>query len=426
MAGSISCPPLEPSSGRCWHNYGLKWVRTWVEPQEQDLYYQHFNTGIYRAAEVVREQLIDTAVDEVVSTLSQPLTPGAARRGRWALSALHGLRYSLCAVEFQECYQSEAEAADKLLTFCSVAEEMLARLNVRTPNGHSNICTALLVPEALEQVVQELLHMAQPPPAPPTEELFQFPLFFPKEFSPASLCDPETLPLRALTNGDFAFGPGWVDYRGVRVPHMSMETILKRIRRKNVQLSRWVVNLGAADGRCGRGTEVLDPANCLVEEQNFHGLLIEGNESLALATHARLGDDRLNDVLVRAAAITPSTVADLVLGQLPVNEVDLLKIDVDSIPHDALLVALLSSGLRAKVLHTEIGPWFPPPAQYWRDYGLSEPLVYTPRPEIIGLNPSLSRVDEVVKPFGYELLQVELYDAIWIRKDYLEDRKSVV
>ena len=33
-------------------------------------------------------------------------------------------------------------------TFCSVAEEMLARLNVRTPNGHSNICTALLVPEA--------------------------------------------------------------------------------------------------------------------------------------------------------------------------------------------------------------------------------------------------------------------------------------
>ena len=38
---------------------------------------------------------------QVVSTLSQPLTPGAARRGRWALSALHGLRYSLCAVEFQ-------------------------------------------------------------------------------------------------------------------------------------------------------------------------------------------------------------------------------------------------------------------------------------------------------------------------------------
>ena len=31
------------------------------------------------------------------------------------------------------------------------------------------------------------------------------------------------------------------------------------------------------------------------------------------------------------------------------RKVDLLKIDVDSIPHDALLVALLSSGLRAKV-----------------------------------------------------------------------------
>lgn len=31
------------------------------------------------------------------------------------------------------------------------------------------------------------------------------------------------------------------------------------------------------------------------------------------------------------------------------RQVDLLKIDVDSIPHDALLVALLSSGLGAKV-----------------------------------------------------------------------------
>lgn len=55
---------------RCWHNYGLKWVRTWVEPEEQDLYYSHFNTGIYRAAEVVREQIIDTAVDEAGDEVS--------------------------------------------------------------------------------------------------------------------------------------------------------------------------------------------------------------------------------------------------------------------------------------------------------------------------------------------------------------------
>lgn len=26
----------------------------------------------------------------------------------------------------------------------------------------------------------------------------------------------------------------------------------------------------------------------------------------------------------------------------------------------------------------------------------------------------------MVKPFGYELLQVELYDAIWIRKEYID------
>lgn len=78
-----------------------------------------------------------------------------------------------------------------------------------------------------------------------------------------------------------------------------------------MKLSRWVVNLGAYDGRCGRGTapllklvlencepmvasldnasgkECFDPANCLMEEQHFHGLLLEGNESMALATHGR-------------------------------------------------------------------------------------------------------------------------------------------
>ena len=65
MAGSFSCPPLQPISERCWHNYGVKWIRSYVEPEEQDVYYQHINSGVYRAAEVVREQVIDTAVNQV-------------------------------------------------------------------------------------------------------------------------------------------------------------------------------------------------------------------------------------------------------------------------------------------------------------------------------------------------------------------------
>ena len=78
--------------------------------------------------------------------------------------------------------------------------------------------------------------------------------------------------------------------------------------KSNQELSRWVVNLGAYDGKCGRGTdswrqpgqscpaawgsvvllkECYDPANCLVEEQHFHGLLLEGNASMAELMHAR-------------------------------------------------------------------------------------------------------------------------------------------
>ncbi|CAJ1355082.1 unnamed protein product [Effrenium voratum] len=414
-ADGFYCPPLVPSA-QCWHNYGLKWVRTYVHPQEQDLYYEHFNSGIYRASEALREQVIDVAVDEVLGTLAQLLPPPAARRAQWALSALHGLRYALCAVEFQECYQSEEEAADGILSFCAAAGEALAELGIPQQDLH----TAVLIPKDLEAVVRSVLQAAQPQWADAV--VYQFPTFLPAAYSPARLCDLSTLPLAALTNPDFAEGRGDADYRGVRVPQLSMEAILKRIRwRGGTPLSRWVVNLGAYDGRCGRGTECFDPANCLVEEQHFSGLLLEGNESVAKAMHDRLADERLlNEVLVRAAAVTPGSVAPLVLGQLPVREVDLLKIDVDSMPHDALLSALLTAGLGAKVIHTEIGPWFPPPVSYWREHDPSEPLVYAPRPEVVGLNPSLARVDEVLKPFGYELLQVELYDAIWVRAEYLD------
>ena len=109
------------------------------------------------------------------------------------------------------------------------------------------------------------------------------------------------------------------------MPQLSMEAILRRIRDRGGRLSRWVVNLGSYDGRCGRGTECFDPANCLVSEQHFHGLLLEGNESMAQATHLRLRHS-LNEVLVRAAAVTPATVVDLVFKNLPVREVSSFQV----------------------------------------------------------------------------------------------------
>ncbi|CAE7906458.1 SPON1, partial [Symbiodinium sp. KB8] len=305
-------------------------------------------------------------------------------------------------------------------SFCSVADAALAEMRVKERGGHEwwpkpiaskilqtsewSLCTAMLVPEA--RLLNGLSKRS--------------PVFLPRELSPSQICDPQALSLGALTNAELQ-GPANVDFRGLRVPQLSMESILKRIRWKsNQELSRWVVNLGAYDGKCGRGTECYDPANCLVEEQHFHGLLLEGNASMAELMHARLHDEQLlNDVRVRAIAVTPLTVADVVLRNLPVREVDLLKIDVDSMPHDELLRRLLESGLRPKVLHTEIGPMFPPPVSYWREYDEKDPLVYTPRPELVGLNPSLARVDSVLAPFGYELLQVELYDAVWVRAEYL-------
>ncbi|CAE7632321.1 HMCN1 [Symbiodinium microadriaticum] len=406
--------------GRCQHNYGIKWVRTYVLPQEQELYYQQFNNGAFRTAEALREQVIDAAVDEVLGLLRQPLAEVAASRANAALTALHALRYGLCAAEFQDCYAPDVVPADYVLSFCSVADAALAEMRVKERGGHESLCTAMLVPEALERIVEAVRAAVFLPLPAAAHSTVLSPVFLPRELSPSQICDPQALSLGALTNAELQ-GPANVDFRGLRVPQLSMESILKRIRWKsNQELSRWVVNLGAYDGKCGRGTECYDPANCLVEEQHFHGLLLEGNASMAELMHARLHDEQLlNDVRVRAIAVTPLTVADVVLRNLPVREVDLLKIDVDSMPHDELLRRLLESGLRPKVLHTEIGPMFPPPVSYWREYDEKDPLVYTPRPELVGLNPSLARVDSVLAPFGYELLQVELYDAVWVRAEYL-------
>ncbi|CAE7867121.1 SPON1, partial [Symbiodinium necroappetens] len=344
----------------------------------------------------------------------------AASRANAALTALHALRYGLCAAEFQDCYAPDVVPADYVLSFCSVADAALAEMRVEERGGHESLCTAMLVPEALERIVEAVRAAVFLPLPAAAHSTVLSPVFLPRELSPSQICDPQTLSLGALTNAELQ-GPANVDFRGLRVPQLSMESILKRIRWKsNQELSRWVVNLGAYDGKCGRGTECYDPANCLVEEQHFHGLLLEGNASMAELMHARLHDEQLlNDVRVRAIAVTPLTVADVVLRNLPVREVDLLKIDVDSMPHDELLRRLLESGLRPKVLHTEIGPMFPPPVSYWREYDEKDPLVYTPRPELVGLNPSLARVDSVLAPFGYELLQVELYDAVWVRAEYL-------
>ena len=120
-------------------------------------------------------------------------------------------------------------------------------------------------------------------------------------------------------------------------------------------------------------------------------------------------------------------------------EVDLLKVDVDSMPHDELIQRLLVAGLRPKAgQQAEAGCMLPasfhqlaggahrdwpnvssssfllaqvclwPSASFhcllaydiqrgWHGSLEDEddPLVYTPRPELVGLIPSLARVDSV-------------------------------
>ena len=64
-----------------------------------------------------------------------------------------------------------------------------------------------------------------------------------------------------------------------------------------VQLSQWLVNLGAGDGSCEAGAEY-DPANCLLLESGWNGVLVEGDRIRAEAAVERIQNSGAGGIVI--------------------------------------------------------------------------------------------------------------------------------
>lgn len=241
-------------------------------------------------------------------------------------------------------------------------------------------------------------------------------LLYPAAFSPPGECDPRSF-AAAMTAGllpvDEPSRP-WRDVSGQFSMFLSVGAALKRLERRGVALSRFVVNLGAADGACGWGS-LFDPANCLLKDKAYNAttVLFEGAKEVFPLLWERFGSS--TNIHLRLGFTSPRLAARDVSVLMPkFGDIDLLKVDVDNC--DACFVdALLQSGARPKLIHVEITDFIPP--------DLAATMVFNRR---LKGNRTCGELGECmcgsvgeflrVAP-GYWLLHIEYVNALLVRED---------
>jgi len=228
-------------------------------------------------------------------------------------------------------------------------------------------------------------------------------LTYPAEFTPDGMCNMDRLrqPFYNQLPGDRRATP-WQDASNHFTEHLAMDDLLSLFEDRGLQLSRFVINLGAAEGHCIAGL-MFDPANCLLLA-GFGGLAFEGMDS-AFQPLQRLFADR-GDVRLVLGMTSPQKAAEDITHLAP-RDPDLLKIDLDNC--DVCFVeAALKAGSRPKLIHVEIADAPPPIIVRWP---------FNDGPKAVHRLSSLSAFLAVVRPYGYSLLHVEFMNAVLIRVD---------
>lgn len=358
------------------------------------------------------------------------------------VSLLEGLRIVDCIAAFGFPCVGEAEVKSAMESLCPQLRsdlEVLAKEGVAVPgvaeqmegahfcwNGRASLQTARdralpMLTRMFDQVLlgcdKALLAewQADKTPFPKLKPLF-YPavpwLLYPSAFVPPSTCG------RASFGDDFdRFLPEdeehrpWRDVSGLFVPYLAADAVLRRLDRKGVDLSRFSVNLGAANGACGWGS-LYDPVNCLLADRsaNASAILFEGashNFGPLLEAYSYR-----KKVFLRLGYTTPSLAVRDVLAVMPATGVDLLKVDVDNC--DSCFVdALVRAGTRPKVIHVELAAPLPPP--------LTARIHFRRPPGIPGRIRMCGSLSEFMRVSpGYRLLHVEYVNALLVRQDLFQ------
>lgn len=235
-------------------------------------------------------------------------------------------------------------------------------------------------------------------------------VMYPAEtFGPVSMCSwgkpgvAQHLPWSARSNEE-----SFWDMSGFRSRHVSVTAALDQIDRGGVPLSKQTVNIGAGHGGCAVGGPSFDPSNCLFEA-GWGGIAVEMSPGEKLLDMV----NKRSDVALISQPIYPESAAALLaeITDSNLSDADLFKIDIDSFDCD-VVGTLLRVGPMAtkppKLLYIDINPHIPPPFL------------------LRGMSPAAARI----VPFqgsslqcfldaakGYELLHVEMYNALLVRRD---------
>lgn len=183
--------------------------------------------------------------------------------------------------------------------------------------------------------------------------------------------------------------------------HPTFEGLLEEYVPDSAEHSRYLINIGAQDGRTH------DPTYPLLANFGYDGILFEGDETMRDALHSNV-DSLPGKPSISWGYVTPDDVVARLDAANARRDADVLKIDIDS--HDApILERMLDAGYRPKVVMVEFNPDVAPPLMWHQ--------MYDPHPFNFGkvmrgnYGASASAWHSILtQRFGYGLVGMEVYD----------------
>jgi hypothetical protein len=172
----------------------------------------------------------------------------------------------------------------------------------------------------------------------------------------------------------------------------------------------FVLNYGAADGYGG----LADPTFHLFDHENMSGLLIDGQCDDSLFKKYPKREN------IKIASCTRIDVFNLTrfleYNNVP-KHITVLKIDVDSY-ECAIAKNILNAGYISEIIHIEFNPIMKPPLRFSVIPSASDhdKEIWKISGPFYGC--SLSMIDDILSSYNYVLLQVDGWDAFYIRKKF--------
>jgi hypothetical protein len=181
----------------------------------------------------------------------------------------------------------------------------------------------------------------------------------------------------------------------------------------------YAVNLGANDGKYTDG----DPVNALWfgpdARWKAKGLAVEGVQTLCTTLISSLNTIKAG-VKTSCSFVIPQTVVALFKEYKVPLDLDFLKVDIDSI--DCPVLEAILEHYQPKYIHMESNYDIPPPLVFSIEYSpaLTENWFWKTLPaDFKGFyGCSLSRIVQIARRFGYDLIQANNIDVELVRRDF--------